>query len=80
MLIEFFHDESLIRSDILLFMIDFNEVDPECGLAKKAHIYCKTLAGDYIIPYSVVLGLVDIECNKNSYYRMQLLESNRLRT
>ncbi|XP_031638339.1 poly [ADP-ribose] polymerase-like [Contarinia nasturtii] len=50
-------------------------VDPECGLDEIAHVYCcATNRGE--LEYSAVLGLVDIENNRNSYYRMQLLESN----
>lgn len=50
-------------------------VDVDSGLKGTAHIYCGELNGEQM-KFMVVLGLVDIEMNKNSYYRMQLLESN----
>lgn len=52
-----------------------NLVDPESGLKEIAHVYCGELNGKRI-RYMVVSALVDIQCNKNSYFRMQLLESN----
>lgn len=55
--------------------LDGTAVDPECGLDENAHVFSATL-NDEKVYYSVILGLVDIEHNKNSYFRMQLLESN----
>lgn len=55
--------------------LDGTAVDPECGLDENAHVYSATLKNKKIY-YSVILGLVDIEHNKNSYFRMQLLQSN----
>lgn len=55
--------------------LDGTAVDPECGLDENAHVYSTTMNGKKVY-YSVILGLVDIEHNKNSYYRMQLLQSN----
>lgn len=49
-------------------ILDDSGVDPESGLDEEVHVYTD---------YSVNLGLVDIENNKNSYYRMQLLESDK---
>ncbi|XP_039295821.1 poly [ADP-ribose] polymerase [Nilaparvata lugens] len=46
-------------------------VDPDSGLQDEAHVYKS--GGDI---YSVVLGLTDIQRDKNSYYKMQILESN----
>ena len=54
---------------------EYNLVDPESGLKETTHVYCEETNGKQI-KYMVVLGLVDIELNKNSYFRMQLLESN----
>lgn len=53
-------------------------VDPECGLEDNAHVFCCT-SSNRKYKYSVILGLVDIENDRNSYYRMQLLESNELK-
>lgn len=53
-------------------------VDPECGLEDNAHVYSKDMNGRRV-KFSVILGLVDIENDKNSYYRIQLLESNELK-
>lgn len=50
-------------------------VDPECGLDENAHVYSATINKKKVC-YSVILGLVDIGRNKNSYFRMQLLQSN----
>eukprot|EP00094_Tigriopus_californicus_P008027 TCALIF_07727-PA protein Name:"Similar to Parp1 Poly [ADP-ribose] polymerase 1 (Rattus norvegicus)" AED:0.26 eAED:0.26 QI:26/1/1/1/1/1/8/253/558 len=44
-------------------------VDPESGLDHKAHVLKKSSA-----LYSVVLGAVNIQEGKNSYYKLQLLE------
>ncbi|RWR99229.1 Poly [ADP-ribose] polymerase 1-like protein, partial [Dinothrombium tinctorium] len=46
-------------------------VDPDSGLDHVAHVY-----KDQNGPYSVVLAKVDIVSNKNSYYKIQLLESD----
>lgn len=56
-------------------ILDGGAVDPECGLEDNAHVYRQTIDRRQINS-SVVLGLVDIEKNKNCYYRIQLLESN----
>lgn len=53
----------------------FNLVDPDSGLKETTHVYCGEFCGRQI-KFMAVLGLVDIENNKNSYHRMQLLESN----
>lgn len=48
-------------------------VDPESGLQDVAHVYL-----DKSYKYGVVLGLTDIQRNKNSYYKLQLLESDSM--
>lgn len=58
-----------------LIDLDGSAVDPECGLDENAHVYSAFLNKGKVY-FSVILGLVDIEHNKNSYYRMQLLQSN----
>ena len=46
-------------------------VDPDSGLADSAHVLQKN--GDI---YDAVLGLVDLVRGTNSYYKLQLLESD----
>lgn len=50
-------------------------VDPESGLGETVDVFSQQIHGREL-QFSVSLGLVDIESNKNSYYRMQLLKSN----
>ena len=47
-------------------------VDPDSGLEDNAHVLKvkETL-------YSVVLGVVDIQHDRNSYYKLQVLESDK---
>ena len=47
-------------------------VDPDSGLEKKAHVLKKK---DTL--YSVVLGAVSIQDDKNSYYKLQILEHDK---
>lgn len=49
-------------------------VDPECDL-KDVSVYCGVGTNGSLLEYSVVLGRVDIEHNRNSYCRMQVLRS-----
>lgn len=58
---------------------EHNLVDAESGLQAESHIYCGELDGKQF-KYMVVLSLVDIQSNKNSYHRMQLLEANDLKS
>lgn len=53
--------------------IDGIAIDPECKL-KKVHVYCRD-----DLRYVAVMALVDIVENKNSYYRIQLLESDDMK-
>uniref|UniRef100_A0AAG5CZP2 Poly [ADP-ribose] polymerase n=1 Tax=Anopheles atroparvus TaxID=41427 RepID=A0AAG5CZP2_ANOAO len=46
-------------------------VDPDSGLADEAHVYKK---GDII--YNCVLNMVDIQRDRNSFYKMQVLEAD----
>lgn len=62
-------------NNLFLLFIDGCAVDPECGLEDNAHVYCRLIDGNQV-NFSVILGLVDIDNDKNSYYRIQLLESN----
>lgn len=57
------------------FITDGCAVDPECGLEDNAHVYSQMINTRRVY-FNVVLGLCDIENDKNSYYRIQLLESN----
>ena len=47
-------------------------VDPDSELENKAHVY---KAKDAL--WSVVLGAVDIQHDKNSYYKLQMLEHDK---
>ncbi|XP_041564508.1 poly [ADP-ribose] polymerase isoform X2 [Drosophila elegans] len=47
-------------------------VDPDSGLEDIAHVYVESKD-----KYSIVLGLTDIQRNKNSFYKLQLLESDK---
>ncbi|KAH8262068.1 hypothetical protein KR038_001987 [Drosophila bunnanda] len=48
-------------------------VDPDSGLEDIAHVYVHGKD-----KYNVVLGLTDIQRNKNSYYKLQLLEADKM--
>ena len=50
-------------------LVASSHVDPSSKLETRTHVY-----KDGLILYSVVLTLTDIQRNKNSYYKMQLLE------
>lgn len=47
-------------------------VDPDSGLEDKAHVLKMK-----DILYSVVLGMVDIQSGRNSYYKIQVLEHDK---
>ena len=47
-------------------------VDPDSGLEDKAHVL-KTKTS----MFSVVLGIVDIQQGRNSYYKLQVLEHDQ---
>lgn len=47
-------------------------VDPDSGLEDKAHVL---KVKDTL--YSVVLGIVDIQTGRNSYYKLQILEHDK---
>lgn len=47
-------------------------VDPDSGLEDVAHVYVSPKKEKY----NVVLGITDIQKNKNSFYKLQLLESD----
>ncbi|XP_055294999.1 poly [ADP-ribose] polymerase-like isoform X2 [Sitodiplosis mosellana] len=47
-------------------------VDPDSKLENVAHVYC-----DDKLKFYAILDLVDIAANKNSYFKMQLLESDK---
>lgn len=46
-------------------------IDPDSGLQDIAHVY----RHDGVL-YSTTLSLTDIATNKNSYYKLQVLESD----
>lgn len=56
---------------LLFWYIDGTAVDPDSGLQDVAHVYCEGK-----LKYFAVLCCVDIAKDKNSYYKIQLLESD----
>lgn len=52
-------------------ILDGAVVDPDSGLEDLAHVY-----GEGKLKYFAILGKVDIQSDKNSYYKLQLLESD----
>lgn len=56
---------------IFQFFLDGSAVDPDSKLADVAHVYTEGK-----LKYFAILGLVDISKNKNSYYKIQLLEAD----
>lgn len=59
----------------IIFQTGWVAVDPESELEERAHVYREqTQNGGFYC--SVTLTLVDIENNKNSFHRIQMLESN----
>lgn len=49
-------------------------IDPDSGLSDVAHVYQREG-----VVYTSVLGLADIKKNKNSYFKIQVLQSDDLR-
>ncbi|XP_026832189.1 poly [ADP-ribose] polymerase isoform X2 [Drosophila erecta] len=47
-------------------------VDPDSGLEDIAHVYVEEKN-----KYNIVLGLTDIQRNKNSYYKLQILKADK---
>ena len=58
-------------SKVKLKVVGGLAVDPDSDLVDEAHVY-----SDGKDAYTCVLGLSDVQTNKNSYYKIQLLESN----
>lgn len=59
-------------SKVTLKVVGGLAVDPDSGLVDIAHVYT-----DGKDKYTCVLGLSDVQTNKNSFYKIQLLESNK---
>lgn len=59
-------------SKVTLKVVGGLAVDPDSGLDDIAHVYT-----DGKDKYTCVLGLSDVQTNKNSFYKIQLLESNK---
>lgn len=59
--------------EIWIYDLDGAVIDPDSGLEDEAHVY---KANEKL--YSVALDLVDLtpHKDKNSYYKLQLLESD----
>ena len=64
--------ESLVATDLVIDdLVAGSTVDPKSKMEAYSRVYEKDL-----ITYSIVLTLTDIQCNKNSYYKIQLLEEH----
>lgn len=59
------------RFPIFPRFLDGTAVDPDSGLQDIAHVYCEGS-----LKYFAILNLVDIAKDKNSYYKIQLLEAD----
>ncbi|CAF0764637.1 unnamed protein product [Rotaria sordida] len=62
-----------VPDKVQLKLKDGIAVDPDSGLEDTCHVFKDTETGDI---YTAVLGLVDITRGTNSFYKMQLLESD----
>uniref|UniRef100_A0A1I8NDN9 Poly [ADP-ribose] polymerase n=1 Tax=Musca domestica TaxID=7370 RepID=A0A1I8NDN9_MUSDO len=61
-----------VPKSMTLKLKDGLAVDPDSGLEDVAHVYISRNKDKF----NVVLGKTDIQRNKNSYYKLQLLESD----
>lgn len=66
--------QSLGVNHKICFFLDGTAVDPDSKLEDIAHVYCEGK-----IKYFAILCNVDIAKDKNSYYKIQLLESDDFR-
>ncbi|XP_050310535.1 poly [ADP-ribose] polymerase [Anthonomus grandis grandis] len=64
---------SAVPSKIKLKLKGGSAVDPDSGLEDIAHVYEDSNKEKY----TAVLGLTDIQTNRNSYYKLQLLQSDK---
>ena len=65
-----------VPEKVKLKLKDGAAVDPDSGLEETCHVLKDTSASSSTGIFSAVLGLVDINRGTNSYYKMQLLESD----
>lgn len=61
-----------VPSKIKLKLKGGSAVDPDSGIENIAHVYEDPNKDKY----SVVLGITDVQSDKNSYYKLQLLQSD----
>lgn len=61
-----------VQRILYVIVVGGTAVDPDSGLEDVAHVY-KDYNGT---KYSVVLGQTDVVAQKNSYYKLQLLEAD----
>lgn len=59
------------QKSVKLKIVDGAAVDPESGLQDTAHVY-----NDGTTKFFAILSYTDIQDDKNSYFKLQLLESN----
>lgn len=60
-----------VNNYIYLIIADGTAVDPDSGMADEAHVLVQGKT-----KYFAVLSKTDIQKDKNSYYKIQLLESD----
>lgn len=56
---------------VTLKIVDGAAVDPSSGLQDQAHVYTNNT-----LKFYAVLSYADIQENKNSYFKIQLIEAN----
>lgn len=66
--------QNFTPNNIRVEISDGSVVDPDSKLENVAHVY---FSGE--LKFYAILDLVDIGANKNSYFKMQLLESDKER-
>ncbi|XP_066147801.1 poly [ADP-ribose] polymerase [Euwallacea fornicatus] len=64
---------SAVPSKIKLQLKGGSAVDPDSGLECKAHVY----EDSHKEKWTAVLGLTDVQKNKNSFYKLQLLQGDK---
>lgn len=59
---------------VKLKLKDGSAVDPDSGLEDRAHVY-----KDGKVIYNAALSITDIQKDKNSYYKLQILEADKMK-
>lgn len=61
-----------VPKSVTLTLKNGTAVDPDSGLEGEAHVLVQGKT-----KYFAVLGMTDIQSDKNSYYKLQLLQSEK---